>query len=62
MSFPEVSNCSQLDKAAPGASITETVVCEFRARLLRFRQGESQASGGSTKVEPLRWAWGLKGH
>lgn len=62
MKFPEVSNCSQLDKAAPAASLTEIVVCEVRARLLRLCQGESQASGGSAKVEPLRWAWGLKSH
>ena len=62
MKFPEVSNCCQLDKAAPAASLTEIMVFEVRARLLRLRQGESQASGGSAKVEPLRWAWGLKSH
>lgn len=59
--FPEVSNCSQLDEAVAAAPLTEMVGYKARGRLLRLCQGEGQASGGSAKVRPLRWAWGLRG-
>lgn len=58
--FPEVSNSSQLDEAVPAAPLTEMVGYKVRGRLLRLCQGEGQASGGSAKVRPLRWAWGLR--